>query len=45
MVQPILESWERHEGGVESYAAGSEGPAGADALVQHDGRSWLALPS
>ena len=28
---------------VEDYAAGSEGPAGADALLARDGRRWLEL--
>ncbi len=44
VVQPVLESWGRGEGSVEPYAAGSQGPAGADALLERDGRSWLALP-
>ena len=44
VVQPVLESWGRGDGSVEPYAAGSEGPAGADALLQRDGRSWLSLP-
>ena len=29
--------------GVEHYAAGSEGPAGAEALLARDGRHWLKL--
>jgi glucose-6-phosphate 1-dehydrogenase len=27
----------------EEYAAGSEGPAGADAFLERDGRKWLSL--
>jgi glucose-6-phosphate 1-dehydrogenase len=42
-VQPVLESWGRGEGDVEDYAAGAQGPAGADALLERDGRSWLKL--
>ena len=42
-VQPVLESWGRGEGEVESYAAGSPGPAAADALLERDGRHWLPL--
>nr|WP_321986547.1 glucose-6-phosphate dehydrogenase [uncultured Lichenicoccus sp.] len=42
-VQPVLESWARGEGDVETYAAGSQGPAGADALLERDGRHWLPL--
>ena len=45
VVQPVLESWGRGEGSVAPYAAGSEGPADADTLLQRDGRSWLALPA
>lgn len=42
-VQPVLESWARGEGEVETYASGSQGPAGADALLERDGRHWLHL--
>ena len=42
-VELLLESWGKGEGKVEPYAAGSQGPAGADALLAHDGRSWLKL--
>jgi glucose-6-phosphate 1-dehydrogenase len=38
-VEPMLEL--RSE--VEHYAAGSEGPAGAEALLARDGRHWLKL--
>jgi len=39
LVTPILEAWEA-EGAPEPYAAGSWGPAGADALLAREGRSW-----
>ncbi len=42
-VEPLLESWGRGEGEVEQYAAGSQGPAGADQLLARDGRQWLKL--
>ena len=45
VVQPVLDSWGRGEGEVETYAAGSQGPAGADALLARDGRSWITLQS
>ena len=43
VVQRLLESWGRGEGEVAGYAAGSQGPAGADALLERDGRHWLPL--
>jgi glucose-6-phosphate 1-dehydrogenase len=43
VVQGLLDSWGRGEGEVENYAAGSQGPAGADVLLARDGRSWLKL--
>ena len=43
-VQPLLDAWGRGEGTVEEYAAGSDGPAGADALLARDGNAWLPLP-
>lgn len=42
-VQPLLDSWGRGEGKVESYPAGSQGPQDADTLLARDGRSWLLL--
>jgi len=39
-VQPILEAWKAGEPAPEFYAAGSWGPAGADALLARDGRTW-----
>jgi len=44
-VQPFIDAWK--SGGakveVEGYAAGSDGPAGADALLARDGRTWHKL--
>ncbi|MFM9147024.1 MAG: glucose-6-phosphate dehydrogenase, partial [Verrucomicrobiota bacterium] len=38
---PLLESWNRSgRDGLESYAAGSWGPAGADALLAAHGHAW-----
>ena len=42
-VQPLLVSWGKGEGTVEPYAAGSEGPSGADALLAQNGRHWLPV--
>jgi glucose-6-phosphate 1-dehydrogenase len=42
-VQPLLDAMRDAE--VEMYKAGSQGPAGADTLLQRDGRSWLGLGS
>lgn len=39
IVQPILAAWAK-DGAPEAYKAGSQGPAGADALIARDGRSW-----
>jgi glucose-6-phosphate 1-dehydrogenase len=40
-MQPFLDAWKKAgDNGLESYKAGSEGPAGADALLTRDGRSW-----
>jgi glucose-6-phosphate 1-dehydrogenase len=40
-VQPFLDAWKKAgDNGLESYKAGSEGPAGAEALLTRDGRSW-----
>ncbi len=43
VVQPLLEAWATGAGDVETYAAGSDGPAGADELLSRDGRRWLPL--
>ncbi|VWX54533.1 glucose-6-phosphate dehydrogenase [Novosphingobium sp. 9U] len=41
-VQPVLDAWAA-EGEPEGYAAGSAGPASADALLERDARAWHAL--
>ena len=43
VVQPILDAAEAGRTAVQPYAAGSAGPAAADALLERDGRHWLAL--
>ncbi|WP_416355371.1 glucose-6-phosphate dehydrogenase [Aureimonas phyllosphaerae] len=40
-VEPVLEAWKTGE--PELYAAGSAGPASADALLARDGRAWASL--
>lgn len=40
-VQPLLDAWAK--GKPEDYAAGSDGPAAAEALLARDGRAWRAL--
>ena len=42
-LEPVLESWAKGDGEVENYSAGSSGPAGADALLAADGRTWTKL--
>jgi glucose-6-phosphate 1-dehydrogenase len=43
-VQPFLDAWKKAgANGLESYKAGSEGPAAADELLKRDGRSWRKL--
>jgi glucose-6-phosphate 1-dehydrogenase len=42
VVQPALDAWSQG-GEPEMYAAGSQGPAGADQLLARDGRHWLPL--
>ncbi len=42
-VQGILDDWQKGEGELEFYAAGSQGPKGADMLLEKDGRRWLKL--
>jgi glucose-6-phosphate 1-dehydrogenase len=41
-VQPFLDAWHQRPS-VEFYAAGTDGPAGADALLARDGRAWRSL--
>ncbi|MGZ5400512.1 MAG: glucose-6-phosphate dehydrogenase, partial [Nocardioides sp.] len=44
ILDPILDSWarqdERKKGKPEPYAAGTWGPASADAMLARDGRAW-----
>jgi glucose-6-phosphate 1-dehydrogenase len=43
-VQPFLDAWKKAGAkGLESYQAGSEGPAGAEELLKRDGHSWRKL--
>jgi glucose-6-phosphate 1-dehydrogenase len=43
-VQPFLDAWKTAGAkGLQSYKAGSEGPADADELLKRDGRSWREL--
>ena len=39
-VEPILEAWSSHPGGLRPYAAGTWGPPAASALVARDGFAW-----
>ncbi|KQM13401.1 glucose-6-phosphate dehydrogenase [Novosphingobium sp. Leaf2] len=41
-VQPVLDAWGK-DGEPEDYDAGSEGPKGAAALLERDGRHWNTL--
>jgi len=43
VVQPMLDEIEAGHNQVQPYAAGTSGPAAADALLERDGRHWLAL--
>ncbi|MGQ0685565.1 glucose-6-phosphate dehydrogenase [Bradyrhizobium sp.] len=43
-VQPFLDAWKKvGAAGLQTYRAGSEGPALADELLARDGRSWRRL--
>jgi glucose-6-phosphate 1-dehydrogenase len=43
-VQPFLDAWKKAGADrLESYKAGSEGPAGAEELLRRDGRNWRKL--
>ena len=43
-VQPFLDAWKKAGAkGLETYKAGSEGPACADELLRRDGRNWRKL--
>jgi glucose-6-phosphate 1-dehydrogenase len=38
---PLLEAWAKDSNtGFPNYAAGSQGPIGADKLIENDGRAW-----
>jgi glucose-6-phosphate 1-dehydrogenase len=39
IVEPILRHWAK-DGDPEDYKAGSDGPAGAEALIDRDGHQW-----
>jgi glucose-6-phosphate 1-dehydrogenase len=43
IVQPILDAWQADTPDFPNYAAGSEGPEAADALLARDGREWRKL--
>ncbi len=43
VVQPIIDGTEAGHTEVHTYAAGTAGPAAADALLERDGRHWLRL--
>ncbi len=40
-LDPMLEAWAESGSKPESYAAGTWGPAGADALLAREGREWF----
>jgi len=43
-VQPFIDAWKKAGAdGLQTYPAGSEGPAKADELLARDGRSWRKL--
>jgi glucose-6-phosphate 1-dehydrogenase len=42
-VQPALDAWAKDASSLTHYAAGSEGPEAADALIKRDGRLWDKL--
>ena len=43
VVDPALKAWKEDASGPELYPAGSEGPKGADTLLEKDGRAWAPL--
>lgn len=43
VVQPVLDAWSATADDLEFYAAGSQGPQGADELLSRDGRSWRTI--
>jgi glucose-6-phosphate 1-dehydrogenase len=42
-VEPLLQGWAAGLGALDDYAAGTSGPASADALLARDGFQWLPL--
>jgi glucose-6-phosphate 1-dehydrogenase len=42
IIDPILEAWEKDDGPLPSYAAGSQGPAEADSILE-PGDRWRAV--
>jgi glucose-6-phosphate 1-dehydrogenase len=42
LIEPVLQIWDATPG-VELYAPGSAGPAGADAMIERDGHEWRKL--
>ncbi|HTP86456.1 MAG TPA: glucose-6-phosphate dehydrogenase [Bryobacteraceae bacterium] len=44
LVQPVLDAWSSGPGrDLQFYAAGSDGPDGADAMLENDRRAWRPL--
>ena len=44
IIQPVLDLWaEDRVNALPQYAAGTEGPAEADALIERDGRKWRTI--
>jgi glucose-6-phosphate 1-dehydrogenase len=44
IMTPVLQQWAAHPvEGLPNYAAGSWGPAEADAMMARDGRAWRKL--
>jgi len=41
-VQPFLDAW-KEDDGIQTYKAGEDGPAAADALLARDGHTWHSL--
>jgi glucose-6-phosphate 1-dehydrogenase len=42
-VQPFLDAWSKDPTAPEKYDPGTMGPAGADSLIERDGRRWHEL--
>jgi len=40
IVDPIIDAFAREDVALETYPAGSEGPAAAEELLARDGRAW-----